>query len=179
VAATGLNKITARATLVSVRAKGATPVELEALYRSGFQSFVRVATAITGDEEAGSDAVQAAFVAAVRARKSFRGAGTLEAWVWRIVVNEARRIAAAVPTLPLEAAADGIAMNGDAGDPSGVRRWVIALPPRQREAVFLRYFADLDYKTIARVLELEPGTVSATLSAAHQTLRKRLEAMPR
>ena len=57
-----------------------------------------------------------------------------------------------------------------------MRRYIAALPVRQREAVFLRYFADLDYKTIARVLDLEPGTVSATLSAAHQTLRKRVEA---
>lgn len=99
--------------------------------------------------------------------------------MWRIVVNEARRIATVVPMLPLEVAPEGVAMNGAGGDLSGVRRWVVALPPRQREAVFLRYFADLEYKTIARVLEMEPGTVSATLSAAHQTLRKRMEAMPR
>jgi RNA polymerase sigma factor (sigma-70 family) len=157
-----------------VRAKGAAPDELEALYRSGFEGFVRVATAIAGDPESGRDAVQAAFVAAIRHRRQFRGTGTLEAWVWRIVVNAARRARSPeLAELPEELHANG---NGDAGDEFGVRRFVAALPPRQREAVFLRYFADLDYKTIARVLELEPGTVSATLSAAHQTLRKRLEA---
>jgi RNA polymerase sigma factor (sigma-70 family) len=158
-----------------VGSKGATPAELEALYRDGFESFVRVATAIAGDPESGRDAVQSAFVAAMRNRRQFRGAGTLEAWVWRIVVNAARR-ARAMPELvelPLDLPANG---NGAGEDEVGVRRFVAALPPRQREAVFLRYFADLDYRTIARVLELEPGTVSATLSAAHQTLRKRLEA---
>jgi RNA polymerase sigma factor (sigma-70 family) len=156
-----------------VRAKGAAPDELEALYRSGFDRFVRVATAIAGDPESGRDAVQAAFVAAIRHSRQFRGTGTLEAWVWRIVVNSARKARAPeLAELPEELHANG---NGS-DDELGVRRFVAALPQRQREAVFLRYFADLDYKTIARVLELEPGTVSATLSAAHQTLRKRLEA---
>jgi RNA polymerase sigma factor (sigma-70 family) len=49
------------------------------------------------------------------------------------------------------------------------------LPERQRVAVFLRYWADLDYRAIAEVLEVEVGTVSATLSAAHQSLRRSQE----
>ena len=44
--------------------------------------------------------------------------------------------------------------------------WVRNLPERQRVAVFLRYWADLDYRAIAEVLEVEVGTVSATLSSA-------------
>jgi DNA-directed RNA polymerase specialized sigma24 family protein len=35
--------------------------------------------------------------------------------------------------------------------------------------------ADLDYRAIADVLEVEVGTVSATLSAAHRTLRKEIQ----
>jgi RNA polymerase sigma factor (sigma-70 family) len=163
-----------------VRRNGATTAELESVYRGGFEGFVRVATVITRDPEVAHDAVQSAFVAAVRQRRSYRGVGSLEGWVWQIVVNEARRAARGKKTVPLDEVAEPVSVNGDGvGDESGVRRWVGALPQRQREAVFLRYFADLDYKTIARVLDLEPGTVSATLSAAHQTLRKRLEAMQR
>jgi RNA polymerase sigma factor (sigma-70 family) len=164
-----------------VRERGATPEQLEELYRARFDRFVRVATGIAGDREAGRDAVQSAFVAAMRNRRTFRGRGALESWLWQIVVNEARRGVAKVATIPLEeAAADHRGSdNGNGDDPSGVRRWVSALPPRQREAVFLRYFADLDYRAIAEILELEPGTVSATLSAAHQTIRKRLEATRR
>jgi DNA-directed RNA polymerase specialized sigma24 family protein len=41
--------------------------------------------------------------------------------------------------------------------------------------VFLRYYADLEYRAIAHVLEIEPGTVAATLNAAHRALRERLE----
>src|SRR3954452_11794316 len=64
--------------------------ELEAFYRSHLAELRRVATAIAGDRELGCDAVQEAFARAVRKRRSFRGQGTLEAWVWRIVVNAAR-----------------------------------------------------------------------------------------
>jgi RNA polymerase sigma factor (sigma-70 family) len=69
-------------------------------------------------------------------------------------------------------------MNGNGGaedDPLGIRAWIAVLPDRQREAIFLRYFADLDYGTIAEALGIEIGTVSATLGAAHRTLRKRLQ----
>jgi RNA polymerase sigma factor (sigma-70 family) len=65
--------------------------------------------------------------------------------------------------------------NGDASEGRIVRAWVAALPERQRMVVFLRYYADLDYRTIAAALGIEVGTVSATLSAAHQALGKALE----
>jgi DNA-directed RNA polymerase specialized sigma24 family protein len=41
-------------------------------------------------------------------------------------------------------------------------------------AVFLRYHADLDYRSIAVVLGVEVGTVSATLASAHAAIRKGL-----
>ena len=52
---------------------------------------------------------------------------------------------------------------------------LVALPERERLVVFLRYFADLDYREIAAALEVEVGTVGATLSAAHAALRIALE----
>jgi DNA-directed RNA polymerase specialized sigma24 family protein len=73
--------------------KGVSIAELELLYRERGEHFVRVAAAVAGDGETGRDAVQDAFATAVRRRSSFRGTGPLEAWLWRIVVNEARRYA--------------------------------------------------------------------------------------
>ena len=145
-------------------------VELEALYRRRFDEYVAVARAIAGEQA--RDAVQEAFASAVRKRRSFRGRGTLEAWVWRLVVNAARdqarravRRARDVPPLP--PAADVPADD--------VRVAVAGLPERQRAAVFLRYYADLDYASIAAVLGVKEGTVAATLNAAHATLRGSLE----
>ncbi len=61
--------------------------EIESLYRLRFPHFVQVATAIVGDREVALEAVQDAFAAAVRSRRTFRGEGPLEAWIWRAVVN--------------------------------------------------------------------------------------------
>lgn len=138
--------------------------DLEQLYRSRLNEFVRAAAAIAGDLETGRDAVHDAFAKAVRQRRRFRGDGTLEAWVWRIVVNSARDARRRVrPTEPLE----GVAVF----DSPGSRLSLRLLTERQREVLFLHYYADLDYETIAHALEISPGTVGATLSAARRTLR--------
>lgn len=140
--------------------------ELEELYRSRLPEFRRVAAGIAGDRELGCDAVQEAFASAVRKRRTFRGTGTLEAWVWRIVVNAARDARRRGP-LPLPAAP---ATNGH----------VPVLPldlltDRQREIVFLHYFADLDYASIGSALAISPGTVGATLNAARRRLREAIQ----
>src|SRR5207253_4816128 len=64
--------------------------DLEELYRARRAEFCRAAAAIAGDRGLGEDAVQEAFAKAVRKRRSYRGRGSLEARVWRIVVNAAR-----------------------------------------------------------------------------------------
>ena len=60
---------------------------IEAVYRSRLPEFRRAAAAITGDRDLACDAVQDAFARAVRLRADFRGEGSLEGWIWRIVVN--------------------------------------------------------------------------------------------
>jgi RNA polymerase sigma-70 factor (ECF subfamily) len=155
-----------------------TAAELERLYRDQFPRLVRVATAITRDESAGAEAVQEAFLRLLRARESYRGEGALGAWVWRSVVNEAKRRAERDARLsPLTAAAASV--NGAGSGDAATRALVAALPERQRLVVFLRYYADLDYRAIGEVLGIETGTVSATLAAAHQTLRSAIEGVAR
>jgi RNA polymerase sigma-70 factor (ECF subfamily) len=138
--------------------------ELEALYRERLQQYTRAAAAIAGDEESGRDAVQDAFANAVRKRRRFRGEGPLEAWVLRIVVNaarDARRRRFRGMELP---------------EPVATRAEELGLPlelltERQREVLFLHYYADLDYATIGHALGVSAGTVGATLSSARTTLR--------
>ena len=85
-----LNKAPGPAHLMTeMAARGATVEALESLYRADLRRFVRAATAIVGDEGAGRDAVQDAFVQAVRKRTGYNGEAALETWVWRIVINEA------------------------------------------------------------------------------------------
>ena len=158
--------------------RGASLEQLESLYRQRYEHFVRVAAAITGGAEPGRDAVQHAFATAVSKRKSYRRAGSLEAWLWRIVVNEARRLAREPQLASLEESYEPSA-NGRVPDELGIRSRIAALPERQRETLFLRYYADLDYRAIAETLGIQVGTVSATLSAAHETLRKLMNEVER
>lgn len=153
--------------------RGASLDELEALYRSRFEVFARVAASVTGDAERARDAVQEAFATAVRKRGSFRGEGPLEAWLWRIVLNAARtdlrRTMAAVDY------EEQVVSNGRPDEDYELRVALALLPERQRIAVFLRYYADLDYAAIAVALGIHTGTVAATLNAAHTALRTQLE----
>jgi RNA polymerase sigma-70 factor (ECF subfamily) len=154
--------------------------ELEALYRERLAAFARVAISITGSVDIGKDAVQESFARAIEQRDRFRGDCALETWVWRIVVNTAKteaerggREASEGAAVPEDSSANGRRLLSD------VDRWMRTLPERQRLAVFLRYWADLDYRGIAEVLEVEVGTVSATLSKAHQSLRRSLQEVQR
>jgi len=148
--------------------------DLGAVYRDGYERFLRVASVIAGSEALGADAVHDGFLRAIRSRGSFRGEAPLEAWVWRIVVNAARDRRRSVVTeeeWTPDSSEQLPSVNGSSDDPFALRSWLASLPERQRTVVFLRYFADLDYRGIASVLGIEVGTVSATLNAAHARLR--------
>ena len=149
--------------------------ELERLYAERYGKFLRVSAAIVGNEPGARDAVQDGFANALRAAGEFRGeTEAVEGWLWRIVVRAAlavrRRQIAIVDADDFDFGADDAAT-----DDIGVRGWIAALPERQRLAVFLRYYADLDYRAIAAALDVEVGTVSATLSQAHTALRRQLK----
>ena len=153
--------------------RGASLDELEALYRSRFDVFARVAASVTGDSERARDAVQEAFATAVRKRRSFRGDGPLEAWVWRIVLNAARLdLRRSLPVVEYDEPA---AANRHPERDAELRVALARLPERQRTAVFLRYYADLDYAAIGGALGISIGTVASTLNEAHTALRTRLE----
>jgi RNA polymerase sigma-70 factor (ECF subfamily) len=141
--------------------------EIELLYRAKFRQFERVARAITGDREVALEAVQEGFADALRHCGEWAGRGQLDGWVWRCVVNRSRKAQRRAVSASLVDERPPVVSVDDSE--LGVR--LAALPERQRLVVFLRYFADLEYREIAAALGVETGTVSATLHAAHATLR--------
>jgi RNA polymerase sigma factor (sigma-70 family) len=160
--------------LPAVRARRATAADLGSLYAERGQAFAGVAASICGDS--GADAVQDAFVRALTRVGTLRSHGALEPWVWKIVLNEARRRAAARP--PADIAVEPIAANTEV-DPriAAVRAALSGLPQRQREVAFLRYFADLDEAAIAAALGIRRGTVAATLHHVHGRIRNCIEGL--
>jgi len=148
-----------------MRSNGAAPAEIEAIYRDRCRAFLFAVTAFLGAGEAALDVVQDGFALALRNRSSYCREGSLEAWLWRIVLNVARdrqRSRRRLAALPEFEATE------DAREPDDeVRASLLALPERQRLAVFLRYYADLSYEQIAEALGVRAGTVAASLHAAH------------
>jgi RNA polymerase sigma factor (sigma-70 family) len=172
-------------------------VELENVYRRRGADFFRLALAKTGDHETARDAVQEGFAQALRGSRSFRGSGSLEAWVARCVINAAHDVrrgakttdphldkfpttvsgssaeaAAANATTVSGSSAEAAAANADAAI---VREAIRKLPERQRDALYLRFYLGFEYAAIAETLGIEVGTVSATLHAARASLAQTLQ----
>jgi DNA-directed RNA polymerase specialized sigma24 family protein len=100
--------------------------EIEELYRSDLDSFLRVAAAILGDREAARDAIHKGFAVAVRKRGSYSGRGPVAAWVWQVVVNTVRNYKRGRDPIPLELRDDLTAARGNGDiekDGSRQRSW--------------------------------------------------------
>jgi RNA polymerase sigma-70 factor, ECF subfamily len=149
----------------------ASAEEIERVYLERCAPFRRAVAAIVGSDDRAHDAVQEGFAKALAKRRQFRG-GSVEAWIWRIVVRQAFDLRER-PVVALEEAFDSelVLSESDPELAEAIRR----LPPRRRLIVFLRYFGDLSYEQIAELLGLSAGTVGATLSQAHDELRGELE----
>jgi RNA polymerase sigma-70 factor (ECF subfamily) len=149
-----------------------TAAAIERIYQERYARFRNGIAPVTGSYETAHDAVQEGFARALRASAQYSGRGSLEGWVWRIVLRtafEQRRPGEEVPLDEVDPAF--VEPERDFALTTAVQ----ALPPRRRLIVFLRYFADLDYRTIAEALSIDEGTVAATLSQAKQALAEILE----
>jgi RNA polymerase sigma factor (sigma-70 family) len=104
-------------------------------------------------------------MAALRAYPRLRPGSNLRAWVMTIAHRkalDAHRSRRRRPE-PVESVPELPGRPEDDGDP-GVWRRVRALPPRQREAVVLRFVGDLPYQEVGRAM----GTTDV---AARQNVR--------
>lgn len=148
---------------------------IEAAYRDRGADFFRFALARTSNVELAREAVQEGFARAIRGRGGFRGSGSLEAWVGRCVLNAAHDASRDGPAAGMAWDSPGATSDADSWQRAEVREALSGLPERQRDALFLRHYLDLDYAGIAEALGVEVGTVSATLHAARENMRKALQ----
>lgn len=148
--------------------------ELEDLYRRRRSAFVNGLAPISGSYEQARDVVQEAFVRALKRRRSYRGEGSLEAWVWRIAIRTAIDQRRSGREVPLEEALEPIGLPEPERDPQ-LAAALRELAPRRRLIVFLRYFADLSYADIASACAIDEGTVAASLAQARAKLADELD----
>jgi len=145
-----------------------------ALYREHALGLTRLAFLVLGDRHAAEDVVQDAYCGLYRAWDRMpvhdRALGYVRVSVLngcRSVQRRARRasgqyqLAAAEP-LALSAEADALAGEEQRAAVAAVR----CLPPRQREALVLRYFAGLTEAETAAAMQVSRGTVKSTTARA-------------
>ncbi|HOR13615.1 MAG TPA: sigma-70 family RNA polymerase sigma factor, partial [Clostridia bacterium] len=56
-----------------------------------------------------------------------------------------------------------------------VQKAVAALPKKYREPIMLYYFAELDYKKIAALLQMNEGTLKSRMSRGRELIKKQLQ----
>lgn len=126
------------------------------------------------------DAMQETYLAALRAYPRFDGANP-RAWLLTIARRkaiDAARSDARRPALLAEPDAvpsEGGAQPGDQLDRGDVWRVVGALPPKQREAVLLRFGADLRYREIAIAMGCSEAAARRSVHEGITKLRKSKE----
>lgn len=126
-----------------------------------------------------ADLVQDALIRVVQniARFDPSGPARLSTWVLtvttRVVLNDRRRDPSR-ETLELAACIDPATAAADREIGAAIAKAVLDLPDAQRIAFVLREYHDLDYAEIAKVLEVDVGTVKSRLSRARAAVRDSL-----
>ena len=154
----------------------------------------RLAVGITANAEDAEEAVQDAFLSAIRKIDTFRGASAFGSWFYRIVANAAlqkarrrqrRRIHVALDDLLPAFDGDGrhaeavVDWSAAVDDPSrdfeirlAVRSAIDELPPHYRAALIMRDVENLSCAEIADVLHLGSAGVKTRLRCAQRIERK-------
>lgn len=128
-----------------------------------------------GDVEVARELAQDALVRVVERAPEVTAMARPDAWAFRVAFNLARsrlrRIGAERRAHARSGPSPSEAVPVDVAGAVAVRRALALLPPRQRQAVVLRYYADLSLEEVARAMGCRPGTVKAHLHQALAALR--------
>jgi RNA polymerase sigma-70 factor, ECF subfamily len=147
------------------------------------------------NEAIAEELAQEVFLRVYRSRESYRAEAKFSTWLYRIAtnlaVNHARdtKHERTAQTLELDApdAESGTTPEVADDDPNveqtmlreermaAIRAQVAALPERQRMAVLMHKYQEMDYRQIGEVLKLSESATKSLLFRAYQTLRERLK----
>jgi RNA polymerase sigma factor (sigma-70 family) len=142
-----------------------------------WRDVARLARSLSGPGE-GDDVAQQAWAQALAAYPRLKSSSNLRSWLMTITARcamDGHRSRARRP-VPVESVPEGTA-----GTPSAEtvvtetdsQLWtqVRSLPPRQREAIALRYVADLDHAGVAAAMGTTPAATRRLVSDALAALR--------
>ena len=172
----------------------------EALVRSNIAYLLKVAQPILRDRALAEDAVQEAFISALRNIESFEGRSSIRSWLRRITINMAlmklrsmrrrdeRSIDDLLPDFDqnqcrIEAPWTRIATPEEIVEDADTRAWVRArieeLPENYRVVLIMRDYDDMTTREVAELLEISEQAVRVRLHRARSALKKLIEPLLR
>jgi RNA polymerase sigma-70 factor (sigma-E family) len=149
-----------------------------ALYQAHALGLIRLAVVMLGDRAAAEDVVQEAFCGLYRRWHGLSDPGKALSYVRSSVINgcrsvlRRRRRQASLAGDPPGESAEARALAGE--EHRQVLTAIRSLPARQREALVLRFYLDLDEEEIAASMRISRGTVKSTTSRALAALGRML-----
>src|SRR5262245_53289092 len=147
-----------------------------------YDDCTRFARRMLGNRDDAEDALQEAFVHAFRGLPRYRERDAFRGWLFRIVVNECRRLAArrwrnnqrlVRDDGMLERMATRANDNGELRD--HLQNSLARLEPMLREALLLKYGEDLEYEEMARMTGASVSALKMRVKRARDQLRPMLE----
>ncbi|HEY3213260.1 MAG TPA: sigma-70 family RNA polymerase sigma factor [Actinomycetota bacterium] len=155
-----------------------TSARLAELYQRHVGRAIGLARLLSDDPNAAEDIAHEAFIRAAGRITGLRDASAFDAYLRRTVVNlcRARRRREAVERRYLRRAVERKVEPDRGGLEDRDVLWTALgeLPERQRAAVVLRYYEDLNEERVAEVLRCSPRAVNSLVSRAMATLRARV-----
>jgi RNA polymerase sigma-70 factor (ECF subfamily) len=147
--------------------------DFDDFYASHYDGVARALVVAGAEREAAQDATQEAFARALRRWRRVREMDRPDGWVYVVAMNQLRDLWRRLErAYPAEPAAD---TSGTVTTRVAIREAIATLPPRQRQAVVLRYLADLPLYDVAEAMGCALGTVKATLHQALRSMRVELD----
>jgi RNA polymerase sigma-70 factor (ECF subfamily) len=147
------------------------------------------------DPAAAEDLAQEVFLRVYRARKKYAPSAKFTTWLFRIATNLALNAIRDGRYRLMEVSIDETSNDGETEQPrvdvpdkspgmvermmhrdraAVIRKAISALPEKQRLAVLLHKYHELDYDEIARVLDCSESALKSLLFRAYETLRVEL-----
>ncbi len=136
---------------------------------------------LTGDEADARDCLQDTFLRAFRAYYRLQDFSNLRAWLYKIATNTARTHHSRNHRRKTEPLLEPIASGEKAVELqvmestqlAAVKQAVMALPDRQRAALMMRKYQELEYAEIATALDCSEDSARANVYQALKKLREK------
>jgi RNA polymerase sigma-70 factor (ECF subfamily) len=152
----------------------------EMIIRTHSRALFAIAYGILQNREEAEDAVQDALVKAWKLRWRVREPEKFPTWLATIARHRAHDIFRKGRTVPLFATIHEVIEPSSAAEPNNpeldqqLHFALAALPELHRSALTLRYFEEMDYQSIEKLLGLSNGALRGILGRALAALRKQL-----